>query len=494
MHRPIHRPPLHERSASRLRLPRTRSTRTRYWGGTFALSVILAGIAPLFGFSPVSSFLAFTLLAICGFPTYEYMRQNSREVPAIPVLTGAFALQMALPVFTGERLLPVAHSVAELSEDMIVSALLLANLGAIVLVTICTSRFARQAVSVLPTLQLHLNRSRAILFCIIFGALAVVMTAVGPAGDFGALSRVIRNQSLVIIVLLAWLRYDTGALWARIAWYGVLGVALLVGMSTLFIEAVVAPIAVMFLCIWLYTGRISKLLVVAAFAAILFLNPGKGEVRQNVWGSQASISIPVKAGMWLQSSTSFWWRALLGETQASDGVKAAAMRSNHLYLLARIVERTPHPTPYLEGETYAFFFYSWIPRAVWPEKPRAEANGLLAVRYLLTTEESAEQNTFGVGLLGEGYANFGTAGVIFISAVLGIVLLIMLRLFGSANAGAGGAAIVMSFFIYFLNGLGSSAEILFGNLFQSMLTSYVLLYWVAERSASGRHTPSFRRG
>jgi hypothetical protein len=71
--------------------------------------------------------------------------------------------------------------------------------------------------------------------------------------------------------------------------------------------------------------------------------------------------------------------------------------------------------------------------------------------------------------------------VIFIAGVLGTILLVMMRLFGAADAGPGGAAIMMSFFIYFLNGLGSSAEILFGNVLQSMLASYLLLYWVSQK-------------
>jgi hypothetical protein len=157
------------------------------------------------------------------------------------------------------------------------------------------------------------------------------------------------------------------------------------------------------------------------------------------------------------------------------------MRTNHIYLLARVVDRTPDPTPYLYGDTYLFFLYSPIPRFLWPDKPTASANKLLALRYQLTSEESAERNTFGIGLLGEGYANFGVAGVIFIAGVLGTILLVMMRLFGAADAGPGGAAIMMSFFIYFLNGLGSSAEILFGNVLQSMLASYLLLYWVSQK-------------
>jgi hypothetical protein len=254
-------------------------------------------------------------------------------------------------------------------------------------------------------------------------------------------------------------------------------------MSTLFIEAVIAPIAVMFLCAWLYTRRINKRLVGAVILAVFFLNPGKTEVRQKVWQDEVNTTTVQRAALWIESAAMYWADALRGETEMSEGAKAVAMRANHVYLLARVVERTPDPTPYLYGTTYAFFLYSAIPRFVWPDKPVAEANRLLAVRYQLTTEESAEKSTFGIGLLGEGYANFGLMGIILIASILGAVLLIMMRLFGAAEAGPGGAAIMMSFFVYFLNGMGSSAEILLGNLFQSMLASYFLLYWASERAS-----------
>jgi hypothetical protein len=406
------------------------------------------------------------------------------DVPAIPVLTGAFALQLALPVFTGDRIMPVVNSLAELSEESIVSALLLANLAALVVVGICTSRVTRQASMALPTLPLYLNRTRAVAFCVVFGVLAVATSVGGPGSDaveFGAFARVIRNQTLVIIALLAWLSYDSGNLWFKLTWYVAIAVAIMVGMSTLFVEAVVAPLGIMFLCTWLYARKLDKRLIVVAVAAVLFLNPAKGEVRQRVWDDQLEASAPQKAALWFDAALGYWWGALHGNTSGTEGAKAAAMRTNHIYLLARVVDRTPDPTPYLYGDTYLFFLYSPIPRFLWPDKPTASANKLLALRYQLTSEESAERNTFGIGLLGEGYANFGVAGVIFIAGVLGTILLVMMRLFGAADAGPGGAAIMMSFFIYFLNGLGSSAEILFGNVLQSMLASYLLLYWVSQK-------------
>ena len=39
------------------------------------------------------------------------------------------------------------------------------------------------------------------------------------------------------------------------------------------------------------------------------------------------------------------------------------------------------------------------------------------------------------------------------------------------------------FFVFFLNGIGSSAEILFGNILQNLLFGYLLLLWARQKPA-----------
>jgi oligosaccharide repeat unit polymerase len=130
---------------------------------------------------------------------------------------------------------------------------------------------------------------------------------------------------------------------------------------------------------------------------------------------------------------------------------------------------------------------AFIPRALWPDKPRAgAANDFFAVAYGITTEEGVKTATFGVSLLGEGYINFGILGVVFIMALQGAVLVLLQHIFGGERSGAGGQAIFLAFFIFFLNGVGTSAEIFFGNIVQNLLCSCVLLWWVREK-------PSVRR-
>ena len=74
-------------------------------------------------------------------------------------------------------------------------------------------------------------------------------------------------------------------------------------------------------------------------------------------------------------------------------------------------------------------------------------------------------------------------------AVQGAFICLLQAVFGDARSGLGGQAVFVAFFVYFLNGIGSSAEIIFGNLFQNMLVSVILLWLVRKKPK-----PSFPQG
>jgi hypothetical protein len=157
----------------------------------------------------------------------------------------------------------------------------------------------------------------------------------------------------------------------------------------------------------------------------------------------------------------------------------------HQFALVRSL--TPSEIPYQNGATYTYFLVTLIPRAIWPEKPEAgSANKFFAVNYGLTTEEGAERSTFGVSLLAEGYINLGWAGVILIMVFQGAFLTLLQHLFGEQRSGEGGRAVYISFLVFFLNGVGSSAEMLFGNVIQSALLSCALLWWMRLKPSALR--------
>jgi hypothetical protein len=157
---------------------------------------------------------------------------------------------------------------------------------------------------------------------------------------------------------------------------------------------------------------------------------------------------------------------------------------------------TPALVPYQNGTTYKYFAVSFIPRMFWPEKPLANyTNNFYAIEYGISTEEGITTSSFGITLLGEGYANFGAAGSLLTMVFLGFVLAAFEHVFAAPRAGVGGQAIFLTTFVFFLNGIGTSTEIMFGAMVQNLTAGCILLWW-ARKSASkvsvleNRLTPS----
>jgi hypothetical protein len=78
--------------------------------------------------------------------------------------------------------------------------------------------------------------------------------------------------------------------------------------------------------------------------------------------------------------------------------------------------------------------------------------------------------------------------VVLIMLLQGLIISVLEHIFGGPRSGPGGAAVFIAFFVFFLNGIGSSAEILFGNILQNLAAGYFLLLWAREKQSSVRQT------
>jgi hypothetical protein len=459
-----------------------------YW----LLTVTTVSIAGVFGllanWSLLPTTLAVFLVMLCIYPTVRYTIDRPAVVPAAPLLAAAYAIQFALPVFFGDGTLWLVGGYKALSEDSQVAALLIANVAMIGFLAITYSRTAIRLVNRLPVVDLHLNPTRALFYCLFFGPLAVLASRIygvltpESQTQLAALFKVLQSQLLVAIGVLGWLSYTQRSVWLRLVYFLFIAAAVAEGLASGFLEAVLMPIGIMFASQWIYTRKINKVLAACMVALMLLLNPVKGDYRETVWysggGPQGAWE---KAALWLDSGINYWGQVLQGRASGDDAAAQLVRRTSMIDLVAHVYDTTPTAVPYLMGETYSYFAYSLIPRVLWPDKPVTTANRELAIAYSLTTPEGAERSTFGISLIGEGYANFGWAGSIFIMVLVGFVLLAFQRMFATRSSGPGGYALFMAFFFYFLNGLGSSAEILLGSLLQSMLVSSVFIYWVSEK-------------
>ena len=500
---------------NRLRTPR-RDARQHVWI-VYAMAVCAAAILiPLtlsqFDYSPLKLFLATLLIGLCLYPTAHYFANPQADQPAFAVLCISYALHFALPVFTREPVMNLVHGDEYMADADVIAALALSLLGVGAL-QFGYYRFKTNGVrNLFPVVSLPLNEKRAVVYCVVMFALPFsvdIMQRVlppelsGVVAQFSALVGLLQNQLLVIIGVLGWLVYSgRGTMRHRTLLYGVVTITVLRGVSGAVLEQAIIPVVVLFLVQWLHTKRLPLKSMILAAAVIVFLAPVKGYVREQVWYSSeaANVGSAGRAFLWVGKASEYWMETLSGERSFIESTASTASRTDLIHQFTYMYGMTPQVIPYKHGSTYAYFAVSWIPRFMWPDKPEAGiANRNFSVEYGITTAEIAEGTTFGMSLLGEGYINFGIVGVLAAMALQGVLLSLLEHIFGSYKSGAGGQAVFLAFYVYLFNGIGSSAEILFGNVFQTLAVSCILLWWAREKpSAARKHVgvalraPSYR--
>jgi len=105
-------------------------------------------------------------------------------------------------------------------------------------------------------------------------------------------------------------------------------------------------------------------------------------------------------------------------------------RIAQVVVLGAVVELTPSEIPYWGGETYKPLLTSFVPRALWPNKPEERTGNAFGMRYglLLPVETQMSVN---LPWLTELYANFGRAGLVLGMLIIGVFLALLDRLFNA---------------------------------------------------------------
>lgn len=106
----------------------------------------------------------------------------------------------------------------------------------------------------------------------------------------------------------------------------------------------------------------------------------------------------------------------LGEKSGSIKERYAIMP-----IFSVIVARTGDTVPYQEGDTYIKFFWNFIPRFIWQDKPSVNGfSNTLPREYGILSLDN-EHTSVGLGLLGEAWANFGYTGLLLFMPLYGII-------------------------------------------------------------------------
>jgi hypothetical protein len=479
--------------------PTTGGRRVRRTIQFLSLSLILVIGLPLilseYEFSYNQVLLATLLIAICIYPTVRYFTRQETGIPTMAIFCLAYALQFGLPIFTRDPTIELmAREVRYLSDGDVIAALLMAIVGVFMLQLGYFKFRGNTLIKLIPSADLQLNKFRAILYCLVVGLvlpMVVSMKDIIPEEFQAPLSSILtllQNQILVVIAILGWLAYSkSGSKWFAIALYVAVALAALRGLGNGILEYALVPLGILFAIKWIYTRRIPVGAIAAVFALILFLYPVKNEFRfrvmENAGGEElAEQPLLSKAFVWIEQAADYWVGTFKGDRDLWEATSGATLRTDLIHQVAHIHSMTPSVVPYQYGETYSYFAVSLIPRVLWPDKPATgSANRFFGVNYGLQTEESSKITTFGVSILGEAFMNFGWLGVIVIMLLQGLILGVLHHIFGEPRSGPGGQAVFLALFVFFLNGIGSSAEILFGGILQNLICGYLLLLWAREK-------------
>jgi hypothetical protein len=460
-------------------------------------SLVALTLAPLLlarvGFDTWQTLLAVVLIVICTYPTARYFARKEKGLPTIAIFAIAYAMHFAFPFFVRDAVIDLVYGEVKALAPGDVSAALIMAIAGICSLLLGYYKFrSSKGSKALPQATLNLEKRKAILFCFVIGLLLPLLfnlKSVIPQEYQQPLSSILgllQNQILVVIGVLAWLAYGCSlSRWYRLWLYALVIIASARGISTGMLEEALIPIGVFFISKWLYTRRIAVAPVIITVVMVVFFSPVKGDFRKVVWfgeeGDAAEMSSSAKASLWVDQAAEYWGETLSGSRGIAEGTDSAVARTDFIHQLAHIYSLTPGTVPYKYGETYSYFAIAVIPRAIWPDKPEVgSANNYYAVTYGITTEEGIKTATFGVSILGEAFINFGWFGVVFIMGLLGVIIAMLEHVFGGLKSGAGGRAVFVAFFVFFLNGIGSSTEIMFGGILQNLVCGSALLWWARQ--------------
>ncbi len=477
-------PPPIVRMAARRRSRRSPGTGAIYLVTVLAYAIFFTfwQVEPLPGAVHALGVLIFATSLI---PLTMWTTRGRRGLPMFEMIVLSYALQYSLPLYTQSNSLVIRSQFVPVSWQALTQVLILVEIGLIAFIAgyylFLRSPLAAKA----PQVDLPFSeqgRMTYIYFSLFFGGAVMALSAAGfgilQAPALGAVTRLLASQFNIALIVLAYQVYEQARApqGQRILLYAALTFAFLIGLSTGLIENAFIPVVSVFVVQWQARRRLPWQWLVAAAVLFVVLNPAKFAFRSLVWFGGADYSLGDRLGLWsdlaAESATNLVQPTFAGDRETA--VLGALSRFDLVHKFAYVRTLTPQVVPYYQGSTYAYFLVAWIPRAIWPDKPTATggANDRMDVDYGLKFEGQA--TSIGSGLLPEAFANFGAIGVILVMALQGAVLALLSAMFDSKSSD-GGRAIYLSVGVYLLNGIGTSASVMFGAIFQQVLASAVIL-------------------
>ncbi len=371
---------------------------------------------------------AASLLTAAWGPYYSWRKVGERYLPLFPMLSFMYWVYYALALFWGQR--NSYTSRGELTHESIEHAMLLAVVGVVCLWVGKWTGIGRRLASprVLDIYSRQENAWSYIRTALLF-SIPLTFAVQSRAYLFGGGGR----QLLMILastVPMALFVMLFRKLLRRQANLGE-GLLILVFLASRFLVGIASgwlgtSVAIMIICsvAYLYERRkIPTFAVAMVLAYVLFFQAGKEAFRKTFWGERVDSTLSQRISFWSSESLRNWELTL--ENPNADNWRRLADQSlgrvSLLQQTANVIDLTPEVVPYQHGRLYSYMLVTFIPRAVWEDKPSvSEANQFYQVAYGLTDPERLGSVSIAVGTAAESFINFGWWGPFLIMIPLGI--------------------------------------------------------------------------
>ena len=347
-------------------------------------------------------------------PLYLWVRAGTPGMPTLPIIAGLSIIYYAVPLLRGD--LPTDDPAAIFQAAIAVAGFLLSAALFYQPFLLAVARRPERGPSS-ANVSIAALTFAGLAAGIVF-YLALFENFLDWLGPFIGVARAVGLTFASIGCYLAGAGRARGELPGVLGALALLGVTAIVlfSMNGLLLVGGVINILAAVLGYVVSARRIPWVTLLLVFALISVFQAGKAEMRDKYWDADRQIpvsAIPATTIEWFQDGVDSLWS---GSGSSIDVLERASL----LWIVMRIQAATPDYVPYLNGETYALLPSIVLPRFIEPDKVKSQAGlDLLSVRYGFQSAEDTDRTTIGFGLVAEGYANFGTIGVLAVGALFG---------------------------------------------------------------------------
>jgi hypothetical protein len=396
--------------------------------------------------SRVQLAMAYVLLQMPWSAYLNWKERSDEKIPVFALISAMYWVYYALSLFWGTRTTSGVETLIEknVPDEAITWSLALAVTGVSAIWLGMRSRLGMYLLpKKLPELKPGLGSIHYIRLLMVTGTLLSLSEGIPYLAGEGGRQALTILTSLVPILAFAILfrkvlSGEAGQV-DKLLVVCFLALRLVIGLSSGWLGAFASIILV---CAAVYVAEkrtIPRLAFVLVVLFTLFFQVGKQEFREAYWTtSTTAVSKIDRVKFWTETSFKKWQEALSDPTGRGlgDAMNQSMSRVSLLTQTANVVDLTPATVPYQGGQLYYYLLITWIPRALWPDKPSVnDANRFYQVAYAMTSEEDLDKVAIAVGAMTEAYISFGWFGVLGIMFLIGVLYDFYRRVFFSHNSG-----------------------------------------------------------